>query len=112
MSRIKNTFESLKAKGETVFIPYITAGDPDMKTTDAIVECLISNGADIIELGIPFSDPMADGPTIQAASQRALNNDFSIDPSASGILLSSYSISDFNNHIDGQLGLYSTDFSA
>lgn len=79
MSRIEELFESLNAKGEKAFIPYITAGDPDMPTTEAIIECLISNGADMIELGVPFSDPMADGPTIQAASQRALNNKFSIE---------------------------------
>ena len=71
-------FKSLIAKGEKALIPYITAGDPDITTTEKLLEHLISSGADMIELGIPFSDPMADGPTIQAASQRALLNKFSI----------------------------------
>lgn len=78
MSRIQETFERLKTSGQRALIPYITAGDPDMATTDELLDSLITNGADIIELGVPFSDPMADGPTIQAASQRALKNPFSI----------------------------------
>lgn len=78
MSRISQMFETLKNKGEMALIPYITAGDPDIATTEALIKCLISNGADMIELGVPFSDPMADGPTIQAASERALQNSFSI----------------------------------
>ncbi len=79
MSRIQQVFEQLKIKNEIAFIPFITAGDPDYNTTGKLLKCLVDSGADIIELGIPFSDPMADGPTIQAASQRALKNDnFSI----------------------------------
>jgi len=72
MSRIQNVFESLKQEGRRAFIPYITAGDPDLETTEAIMLALADAGADIIELGIPFSDPMADGPVIQRASERAL----------------------------------------
>ncbi|MFM8394192.1 MAG: tryptophan synthase subunit alpha, partial [Acidobacteriota bacterium] len=72
MSRIQNVFERLKQEGRRAFIPYITAGDPDLETTEAIMLALADAGADIIELGIPFSDPMADGPVIQRASERAL----------------------------------------
>jgi tryptophan synthase alpha chain len=78
MSRISSVFEKLKQKNEKALIPFITAGDPDSDTTDQLLKCLVDNGADIIELGVPFSDPMADGPTIQAASQRALTNNFSM----------------------------------
>ncbi len=72
MSRITKTFAALKQKKETALIPFLTAGDPDMATTAKLVRTLADNGADLIELGVPFSDPMADGPTIQAASERAL----------------------------------------
>ena len=78
MNRIQKMFQDLNNKGEKALITYITAGDPDLKTTERLLECLIKYGADMIELGVPFSDPMADGPTIQAASQRALKNPFSI----------------------------------
>jgi len=78
MSRIEQFFNERKAKNEKALIPYITAGDPDLKTTEKILKALIDSGADMIELGVPFSDPMADGPTIQAASQRALKNNFSL----------------------------------
>lgn len=71
-NRIQKTFERLKAKGEKALITFITAGDPHLKTTKDIIFELERSGADIIELGIPFSDPMADGPTIQMASERAL----------------------------------------
>lgn len=73
-NRIQKTFESLKAKGEKALITFVTAGDPDIETTKGIIHALERGGADIIELGIPFSDPMADGPTIQASSERALRN--------------------------------------
>src|SRR5688572_2397854 len=72
MSRITQTFETLKAAGRRGFIPFVSAGDPDLETSKQIVLALARNGADIIELGVPFTDPMADGPTIQASSQRAL----------------------------------------
>lgn len=74
MSRITERFQNLKAAGRKAFIPYITAGDPDLATTEALLLALAEAGADIIELGVPFSDPMADGPVIQRASERALKN--------------------------------------
>ncbi|XP_068634783.1 tryptophan synthase alpha chain, chloroplastic-like isoform X2 [Aristolochia californica] len=69
---ISETFFKLKQKGKVAFIPYITAGDPDLATTAEALKILDSGGADIIELGIPYSDPLADGPVIQAAATRAL----------------------------------------
>ncbi len=72
MGRIGQTFEKLRACAQTGLIPFITAGDPDLATTEELLLALAEAGADIIELGIPFSDPMADGPTIQLASERAL----------------------------------------
>jgi tryptophan synthase alpha chain len=71
------SFKSLRRKGKG-FIPFITAGDPDLDTTHKLLVALAKAGADVIELGIPFSDPMADGPVIQRASERALKNDFGI----------------------------------
>jgi tryptophan synthase alpha chain len=73
MSRIAQRFAQLRREGRAAFIPFITAGDPDAETSFAILEKLPSAGADLIELGVPFSDPMADGPAIQASSLRALN---------------------------------------
>jgi len=78
MSRIESTFKKLKEKKRTALIPFIVAGDPDLETTEALVSKMADSGADIIELGLPFSDPLADGPTIQAASQRALKNGTSL----------------------------------
>jgi tryptophan synthase alpha chain len=72
MSRIKGQFEHLKTSGRKGFIPFVTAGDPDLATSLEIVLKLTELGADVIELGVPFSDPVADGPTIQRSSQRAL----------------------------------------
>ena len=72
MSRIGTRFEQLQRAGRAAFIPFVTAGDPDAETSSAILEKLPSAGADLIELGVPFSDPMADGPAIQASSQRAI----------------------------------------
>jgi tryptophan synthase alpha chain len=74
MGRIQATFERLKQCGETALIPFITAGDPDLAITEELIHTLVENGADLIELGFPFSDPMADGPTIQASSERALES--------------------------------------
>jgi len=71
-SRITARFAQLRASGRTAFIPYITAGDPDLPTTARILDALATAGADVIELGVPFSDPMADGPVIEAAMGRAL----------------------------------------
>ena len=72
MTRITTKWQQLKAEGRKAFIPYITAGDPDLATTETLLLALADAGADIIELGVPFSDPMADGPVIQRASERAL----------------------------------------
>jgi len=72
MSRIANTFKTLKETHRKALIPYITAGDPHPDLTVSMMHALVDSGADMIELGIPFSDPMADGPTIQRASERAL----------------------------------------
>jgi tryptophan synthase alpha chain len=72
MSRIKSAFERLAADGRKALIPFITAGDPDASLTLPLMKALVEAGADVIELGVPFSDPMADGPTIQRASERAL----------------------------------------
>ena len=72
MSRIQTTFAKLKQTGKKALIPYITAGDPHPNLTVALMHTLVANGADAIELGVPFSDPMADGPVIQRASERAL----------------------------------------
>jgi len=78
MSRIQSTFEKLRRQGKKALIPYVMAGDPDLSTTQALVSALEQNGADIIELGIPFSDPLADGPVIQRASERSLRNKTSL----------------------------------
>lgn len=74
MTRISQKFQQLQHEGRKGFIPYITAGDPDLATTEKLVLALAEAGADVIELGVPFSDPMADGPVIQRASERALIN--------------------------------------
>ncbi len=73
MNAVDNCFCRLKTKGEAALIGYVMAGDPALNLTLPIAEALIRGGVDILELGIPFSDPIADGPTIQAASSRALN---------------------------------------
>ena len=72
MSRIQATLAALKAQGRQALIPYITAGDPFADITPQVMHALADGGADIIELGVPFSDPMADGPVIQKAGERAL----------------------------------------
>jgi tryptophan synthase alpha chain len=74
MSRISEKFRELKRSGRGGFIPFITAGDPDLATTERLLIELAKAGADIIELGVPFSDPVADGEVIQRASERALRN--------------------------------------
>ena len=78
MSRIGDKFEELKRRGEKAFIAFITAGDPSLEVTGSLVIELEKRGVDIVELGVPFSDPLADGPTIQAASERALKNKVSL----------------------------------
>ena len=72
-NRIETKFQALRAADHCGFIAYITAGDPTLDTTVSLVATLEKSGVDIIELGIPFSDPLADGATIQAASSRAIN---------------------------------------
>lgn len=74
MSRIRGVFAELRRSGRGGFIPFITAGDPDLETSELLLIELAAAGADIIELGVPFSDPVADGEVIQRASERALRN--------------------------------------
>ena len=78
MGRIAASFTNLKRDGKKGFIPFITAGDPDLATTEKLLVTLAQSGATLIELGVPFSDPMADGPVIQRASERALKNNFGV----------------------------------
>lgn len=99
MSRIANMFQELRSRGEKALIAYITAGDPDPVDTAGLLQCLVDGGADMIELGVPFSDPMADGPTIQEASQRALGHPFSI-----GAILEL--VREFRRHADTPLILF------
>lgn len=79
MSRIDQVLEALKADGKKALIPYITGGDPKPDWSVELMHSLVSAGADIIELGVPFSDPMADGPVIQLACERALEHGTSLD---------------------------------
>ena len=78
MGRISEAFSNLKREGKKGFIPFITAGDPDLLTTGQLIVELAQAGATIIELGVPFTDPMADGPVIQRASERALRHRFGL----------------------------------
>ncbi|MBI1173155.1 tryptophan synthase subunit alpha [bacterium] len=79
MTRIDDTFARLKAQGRKAFVAYIMAGDPDVATSMEVMRGLPGAGVDIIELGLPFTDPMADGPTIQLAGQRALEGGMTVD---------------------------------
>ncbi len=74
MSRIAERFASLKARGRRALVPFVTAGDPNPQVTVPLMHAMVAAGADILELGVPFSDPMADGPVIQRASERALEH--------------------------------------
>lgn len=78
MSRIQITFDKLKQQQRKALIPFITAGDPSQQLTVPLLHALVAAGADVLELGVPFSDPMADGPTIQRASERALKQGMSL----------------------------------
>jgi len=78
MNRIQSIFSRLKSQNRAALIPFITAGDPDATTTVALMHRLTQAGVDLIELGVPFSDPMADGPTIQRSSERALKHHISL----------------------------------
>jgi|SRR5262245_1949142 len=100
MSRIRDTFSELKRSSRGGFIPFITAGDPDLETTERLLVELATAGADIIELGVPFSDPVADGPVIQRASERALQK---------GVTLSDAlkCVSNTKQHIDVPIVLFS-----
>ncbi|MEO6587780.1 MAG: tryptophan synthase subunit alpha [Pyrinomonadaceae bacterium] len=77
-NRITKRFEKLKAEKRSGFIPFIVAGDPDLETTEKMLLEIAKRGADVIELGVPFSDPVADGVTIQASGERALRNKFGV----------------------------------
>ncbi|HUX26474.1 MAG TPA: tryptophan synthase subunit alpha [Burkholderiales bacterium] len=79
MSRIRTTFEQLAKSQRKALIPFVTAGDPEPGITVALMQALVAAGADVIELGVPFSDPMADGPVIQRASDRALRHGVGLD---------------------------------
>lgn len=76
--RYQQCFSQLKEKQQGAFVPFVMLGDPTLEQSEKIIQTLIDNGADALELGIPFSDPIADGPTIQASSIRALNNDATV----------------------------------
>jgi len=78
VSRISATFEALKADNKTALVPYIMCGDPDFDTTVKLMHALVESGVNMIELGVPFSDPMADGPVIQAAAERVLERHVSL----------------------------------
>ena len=82
---IVQRFQELKARGEKALIPYVTAGDPDLATTFEALKVLDQNGADIIELGVPYSDPLADGPVIQAAATRSLAQGTRLESILSGL---------------------------
>ena len=79
MNRIDQKFQELQKRKKKAFIAFITAGDPDLRTTEQLVPAFEGAGVDIVELGVPFSDPLADGPTIQAASQRALKKHVNLE---------------------------------
>jgi tryptophan synthase alpha chain len=78
VSRIATRFKSLRAQGKRALIPYLTAGDPHPKATVPLMHAMVQAGANLVELGVPFSDPMADGPVIQAACERALKHEISM----------------------------------
>src|SRR5258706_4161321 len=78
MTRNTATFEKLRAAKRSALIPFVTAGDPTPDQTVAVMNALVKAGADVIELGVPFSDPMADGPVIQRSSERALKHGVSL----------------------------------
>ena len=79
MTSVSQRFAQLKEKSQCGLIPFITAGDPDLNTTIEAIKTLANNGADIIELGVPYADPLADGPVIQAAATRALQKGTCLD---------------------------------
>ncbi|MEM6425457.1 MAG: tryptophan synthase subunit alpha [Cyanobacteria bacterium P01_D01_bin.128] len=80
MTSVSQQFQILRDRGQCALIPFITAGDPDLATTAQALQVLDQNGADLIELGVPYSDPLADGPVIQAAATRALQRGVKLEP--------------------------------
>jgi tryptophan synthase alpha chain len=78
MGRLGERFTALRSRGERALVPFITAGDPDLGVTEALVPAVVAAGADAVEIGVPFSDPVAEGPTIQRASERALRSGTSL----------------------------------
>jgi tryptophan synthase alpha chain len=100
MSRIRDTFVDLKRSGRGGFIPFITAGDPNLGTTELLLVELAAAGADIIELGVPFTDPVADGEVIQRASERALRRGVTVGDSLR-------CVSSVKKHIDVPIVLFS-----
>jgi tryptophan synthase alpha chain len=89
MSRIEATFAALKAQNKTGLVTFITAGDPAPEMTVPLMHALVAGGADVLELGVPFSDPMAEGPVIQRACERALRNSASASRTSSTTCASS-----------------------
>ncbi|WP_330970803.1 tryptophan synthase subunit alpha, partial [Lysobacter sp. A3-1-A15] len=79
MNRIDTRFAQLKTRARKALVPFFTAGDPSLEATVPVMHALAEAGADVIELGVPFSDPMADGPTIQRSSERALSRGAGLD---------------------------------
>ncbi|MEM9246866.1 MAG: tryptophan synthase subunit alpha, partial [Cyanobacteria bacterium P01_F01_bin.153] len=79
MTSVSERFAQLRDRGECALIPFITAGDPSLEATAAALKALDQNGADFIELGVPYADPLADGPTIQAAATRSLARGTKLD---------------------------------
>ena len=100
MSRIREKFRELKRSGRGGFIPFITVGDPDIATTEGLLIELAKSGADIIELGVPFSDPVADGEVIQRASERALKNGVTVREALTCAM-------NVRQHIDAPIVLFS-----
>ena len=78
MNRLTNTLEDLKNKSKKALVAYLVAGDPDIETTLELMTVLVESGVDIIEIGVPFTDPIAEGPIIQKAHDRALKNNVSL----------------------------------
>ena len=78
MGRLGERFRQLRARGERALVPFVTAGDPDLATTEALVLAMAESGADAVEIGVPFSDPIGEGPTIQRSSERALRSGTSL----------------------------------
>ena len=79
MNRLTNTLEELKNKSKKALVAYLVAGDPDIETTLELMSVLVESGVDIIEIGVPFTDPIAEGPIIQKAHDRALKNNVSLN---------------------------------